>query len=394
MLNIKTQEDYNNIIASIKECINFYNDSYPIDNKYTLYLGNGRKITYSINENNIPHLLGIRIDNFISMDLFRKDSYYNILNKFISENYSIYKKIALGGYLKYSDIFSNYIEYKLEYFKNQLKAPYLSDIYFICEYDTTKTYQSKEVDEYTSDYYIARKVNNGDIMLLGLKRRTIDEYALQTSRIIKKDEHQLEVLKEFLRGQVITFANSLKIENYQTGYNKEYHIGIEAKKETIQTLINLSRNTYATPNTIRNHLFDIVGVSKTKNDTFNKRIILSQLVSCMKNSHIFDFDELEDEVRKSIDEETIEVINNYNNYICSSPVTSDDNSQKYSDVLDERDRLYEENISFKNRLEDMQNQMTELTKQKEELEKYKALYLEFTGKIYALANEEQAKNEI
>lgn len=97
MLNIKTQEDYDRIIDSIKECISFYNRSYAKDNKYILYLANGKKITYSINENNIPHLLGININNLISMSLLRKDSYYNVLNKFIDENYSIYKKIALGG---------------------------------------------------------------------------------------------------------------------------------------------------------------------------------------------------------------------------------------------------------------------------------------------------------
>lgn len=250
------------------------------------------------------------------------------------------------------------------------------------------------MDEYTSDYYIARKTDNGDIILLGLKRRIMDQYSVQTSRIIKKDEHQLETLKEFLDGQVVTFANSVKIENYQTGYSKDYHIGIENKKETIQNLINLSRNTSAIPNTIKNHLFDIVCVSKTKNDTFNKRIILSQLISSMKNNQIFDLNELDDEVIKSVDEETTEVINNYNNYICSSPIISDDNTQKYSDVLEEKDRLSDENLSLKNKLEEIQEQMDELTKEKEELEKYKTAYMEFTGKVYSLVNEEQAKNKI
>lgn len=114
----------------------------------------------------------------------------------------------------------------------------------------------------------------------------------------------------------------------------------------------------------------------------------------MKNNQIFDLNELDEEVRKSIDDETIEVINNYNNYICSSPMISDDNNQKYSDVLEEKDRLSKENISLKNRLEEIQSQMDELTKEKENLENYKDSYIEFTSKIYGLACEEQAKNKI
>lgn len=391
MLCIKTKGEYDNIIDKISECIKYYNEDYTKDNRYTLYLSNGKRIAYTINENNIPHLLGVKIDNLIVKNILKKDNYYEMLNNFIYESYSIYKKVQ-NGIIKYSDVFSDYIEYKLDVFKEQLKAINLNDIYFICEYDKSRNYQVKEVDEYTADYYIARENSKGDIILLGLSKRTENEYAVQTSRVIKNDENKAKIFGEFLNGQVITFANSLKIENYQTGYNKEFHIGIDDKIGVIQKLIDISKNTSSIPNTIKNHLFDIVGVSRVKNDSFNKKIILSQLVESMKSNQIFDLNELGEDIKDTVDDEILDIINNYNNYICSAgDLVSDENNIKFSELQKENNNLKEENKSLKENVSEMKKEIRILTKEKEELEKYRNLYSDFTSKMYTLICDEVSK---
>lgn len=276
MLNISKREDYDKIIESLSKCLNYYNRSYSKDNTYIIYLASGKVINYSIKENNLAHMLGIKIDNLISKSILKKDNYYNILLDFITNSYSIYKRIlSQEGYISYGDIFSDYVNEKLDIFYEQLKNPNPSDILFVCEYDTKRTYQVKEFDEYTSDYYIARKDTKGNIIILGLTKGKHGDYVVQTSRVIKNDENKNKILREFLNNQVVTYVNTLKIENYQNGYNKTIHLGIDDKKEVIKNLIDISNITGSLPCTIKNHLFDIVGVSRMKTENFNKKVILS-----------------------------------------------------------------------------------------------------------------------
>ena len=58
MLEIKTRGEYDEIISNLSKCIEFYKNTYREDNIYTLFLANGKRIQYLINENNLPHLLG------------------------------------------------------------------------------------------------------------------------------------------------------------------------------------------------------------------------------------------------------------------------------------------------------------------------------------------------
>lgn len=393
MLEIKTRGEYDEIISDLKKCVESYKKTYKEDNIYTLFLANGKRIQFSINENNLPHLLGVKTDNLISKSMLRRDKTYKTLLNFIENSYSIYINIT-KGVLNYSDVFSPYIKNKLDVFNDQLKTPYPKEIYFVCEYDKTKNYTKKDIDEFTADYYVARKRENcGDIILLGLKKRENNIYAVQTSRVIKNDEKYLENLNNLLDGQVVTYVNTLRVENYQTGYRKETHLGIEEKKEVINNLINISNKTNSITNTIQNHLFDIISVSKCKNELFSTKILLSQLISAMKNNEIFDISGVDSEITKIIDEEMQDVINGYNNYICSGSLNNDCTNQKYSDVVNERDNLSKEKEELNEKLKKLEEEKNKLLEEKENLEKYKDSYETFTSKIFSLTDEEKAKKE-
>ena len=165
------------------------------------------------------------------------------------------------------------------------------------------------------------------------------------------------------------------------------------KKETINNLINISNKTNSITNTIQNHLFDIMSVSKGKNELFSTKILLSQLISAMKNNEIFDISGVDSEITKIIDDEMQDVINGYNNYICSSTLSNECTSQKYSDVVSERDSLSKEKEELNEKIEKLEEEKNILLHEKECLEKYKDAYHNFTSKVFSLVDEEKNKKE-
>lgn len=114
----------------------------------------------------------------------------------------------------------------------------------------------------------------------------------------------------------------------------------------------------------------------------------------MKENKIFDISDLDQEIIQSVDDATKDVIDNYNDYICSKYSSNDDNNKKYSDLSREKNDLLEKNEILSEELKKLKEEKLELERQKEELQHYKEDYLNFTSKIYSMVDEEKAKNEI
>lgn len=388
MINIRTKADYDKIVEGLKKSVKLY-EKFKYNNQYTLYLANGKNITYKISENNVPHLLGILPENLMSFGLVKKDSHFNVLKEFFYESYSIYKKIKEGK-LKYTDIFSPYIEEKLEIFGEQIKIPFPNNIYFICEYDRTRSYTSKEIDGLKADYYIARKSNDDNIILLGLVEHKPNCYAVQTSRVIRKDDENYSLkLKELLNNQVITIANTLKIFNYDAYEEKEYHLYIKPKIELLENLIKLSESTSAIPNTVKGNLFDLNGVSIKSAELKDKKELLSILKNKMSNNELIEMDDRSFETRKSIDGEISSIIDCYNDYICSSSKSNSEVGIKYSDLANENEKLISEKTNLESKILLLEQQVGDLQQQKEELESYKEKYINFTKKVFKLVDDEK-----
>lgn len=314
MTNLSLYDTYDEIINKIQQMVLYYNKNYPKDNIFTLYLANGDKIRYSIDENKISHLLGINLDYLANMQIIKRESSKEMLNKFLKSNYSVYVKMTNGKF-NFSNLFSSHIEHKLDVFKDQLESPSPNNIYFICKYDRSKNYDTGEVDVYTSDYYIVRKLDNDDIILLGLvKNDNNDSYSVQTSRVIKKGDLQLEELIKFVSKQEITYATTLQVENHFTKLNKKQYLNFREKLDILQRITNIANQADAKPNTTKAHLFDVVGLSKNKKSHEYNKLILSQLTVAMLKGNAFDLPK-DERLSSLLDDETKQLIEVYNNSI-------------------------------------------------------------------------------
>ena len=384
--------EFEEIVNRISEGVNYYDKVFPKDNRYILYLANGDRICYTFDENKIAHLLGLNLDYLVESSIYRRTTTKDLLDKFLENSYSIYNKLNTYGSI--NTLLSNYVEDKIAVFREQLKNPYPDNIYFVCKYDRTITYTSSEIDVYTADYYIARKLENDDIILLGLvKNKNNNIYSVQTSRVIKKDSNQMEELTKFLQGQEITYVNSLEIENYQTMYKKDYHLSIEEKKEVIKNMIDISNCTNSKPNTIKNHLFDIICVSNSKSKLFNQKLILSQLIDSIDKKNIYDLSEsnIDSEILESIDSEIKTLIKKWNDLVCNSNFTNYEVKHSYTELQDEKDELEKQNKTYEERIKEIEEENKKLREEKKMLETYKVAYEDFSSKIFTLTKEEQKR---
>ena len=235
---------YDEIVERMVACFDwFQEEGYP-DNSYTLTLADGKRIDYSILPKNIPHLLGLKLDDMVVASLIRRGTPEEMFQSFIRNSYSIYTKIN-DGTIPLKAVFSDFVDFKLDAFSTQVRVPDPNEIYFVCEYDSSRNHFKKSVDSYTSDLYIARRDENDTIYLLGLKKQGRCHSA-QTSRLMLDDEDLDEEMSMFLDGQVITFVNRLEITNTVKNFRSDpKYARYASMKQALEELQNLKSRYHA-----------------------------------------------------------------------------------------------------------------------------------------------------
>lgn len=378
------KSDYDAIIEKIAEAINHYENSPK--NNYTLFLSNGDTIKYSINEFNISHLLGVDFKKFIALNIMDKENYYKLLKKLIDDPYKYWTEIMRNS-LVLTDLFSPHINEKLDNFNEQIKIPYPNQIYFICKYDRTRNYMAKEIDGLYSDYFIARKNNDGDIVLLGLiKDQNSNMYLPQTSRTINNDELLIDNLCNIVDNQIITYANGLTIDNPATNYNKSYHLSILEITDTLDKLINISNITNAIPSTIHDHLYNLKTFNKNRTVSYDGKNLLYKIKEEINNRRIVNISEEENGL---LDDSIISIIDAYNDLLVNNKLEV---KESFTEVKNENKKLKLEYEQLKEELEIEKENILRLNEQLiiknnevDSLNKEKIEYDELKEKIITLS---------
>ena len=250
-MEIKTRADYIDVLARIKKNIELYETTFLKYNSYRLFFANDDDIYFNFNESCIAHILGIDTDYLKDNNICTGESSYEIVKYLIDNEYATYNKIER---LKaFNVVFSSFIDDKLNYFEEQIKAPIPNQLEFICKYDRSKSYSYKATDGYNADYYLCRKNEDGDLMILGLVKQNDDinsnRYCIQTNRIIKNDDNFNEALMELLHNQEITYATGLYIKNQKNNYEKNISLNMIETYKTLDNFKSYVTIAGAVPNT-------------------------------------------------------------------------------------------------------------------------------------------------
>ena len=383
---------FDETIEKIKNVMSFYENSKQRGNVYQLYLANGDVIRYSINKNNIAHLLGVDLNKLVSHKILEKDESYNMLLQLVNNPYKYWNSVK--GTINPEELFSQYVCDKIDNFNLQLQVPYPNQMYFVCKYSRERNYMAKEIDGLYADYYIARKNEQGDVVLLGLvKANDLDNnimYIPQTSRIIKNDDDFDTNMANILKNQIITYVKGTSINNYVTGYDRNINLNTIEIMEKLQGINSLCNMTDGIACTIQDHIYNLRGFRKTRDASYDTKVLLMDINSKIKSRELINITPEEKEI---LDASILSIIDSYNDNLFSNDKVSSDNIDAYSDLKKERDSLISEKEELieelrkeKELVMSLKNSIQVKDEEIEELNNTKNDYDEIKQNILSLAN--------
>lgn len=352
VLVLKTKEEFDNIVELIRKNVEQY-ENYMTEVRYKLYLANKKVLDIYYEKDSIPHLLGVNLDFIRSLNCYREKSAYELLKAFLNDSYKVYSKLEDLG-----RVFSDYVMEKNEIFKDNLKIV-LNDIECIVEYRKDRVYGLETV-ECPCEYYILQKRNDRNhniILLQGIVRKG-NVYVPQTSQKVDLTKlKDIENIRNILFHQNITFVNSLRYSNNYDTDSKVFYMDFQSKIDKLLVL-----NRYASQNESTIVVDGDYGYTlKRLNETYmnqNKiKSTLQTISSTINTGDIIDMGLLEEDT----DCDILDVVKAYNN-----SRFKETNSFKYSELLEEYNRLKNLVIDLQNRSNDLEQ---ENNLQKEEIKK-------------------------
>ncbi len=365
-MELMTRGKFDQLVDCIEDNYNYFiNECYP-DNVYNLSLADGKRVTYTIKPTNIPHLLGVKLDNLANKNIIKREPILDMLNNFIENKYSIYNSIR-DNKISISEVFSDYVILKNQDFKEIIKRPFPNNIYFICEYDSTRNYIRKDIENYTADIYIAKKNDNGNIDILGLIKNS-NHYDVQTNRVISSDNVDKEIY-ELISRQVITFATKLEITNNKNPlYNYGYHISFQDKDNILKNLIDLRGKYDANIDTSTSHKYDNYGYMKKEDNKKKIKEILNDVKNATIKGEVYVLSIEEEEI---LGDALIDFINSVNDQLCFKNY-SDNNDKRYSELFthnkelsDNVENLSKENSTLKDRISELESEKNKLIEERD-----------------------------
>lgn len=354
------------LFEKINDFIN-YLELIKLENKsFLLFLANGDKVKVKINSNYIPHLLGINTDILKNTGYYSGSNSFEILKNFINSGAYKFYNLYKSGYVKYSDVFSNFIEDKVDYLKENLKFN-VNSTDFVCKYDSKKTYILNDKNQ-KYDYIIVKKLPDGVYGVMCLVKNAYI-YVPMSNQIFHTKEDLELFLSENITNQEVTLftAVSVKNDNIYEETKQPYKLLINRYPIKISDLRNLKRDFSC-----------IIDVSQALEFHLNKFIESN-------NNRNLETEEVEKlckdiEQGKLIDDDNISnsnvgsIINSYNKFICNKDGIEVDNNETYTSLkeeLEDKKRIIEE---LNKRIEDLKesnkNAFNQIDEDNKSIEKY------------------------
>lgn len=315
-----------NLFEKINECIEFYEKQFIQNKTFTLYLGNGEKVKYSINPDNLPHLLGVNLDFVKTLYNYHNKESYELLKEVCSDAFKL-NELFNKEIIKPNQIFSQYIDKKLEGFKDNFKydvKQVLEDSDFVCTYNSEKSWEVSENNQ-KYNYIVFKTYPNGKIGLLGLVKKGFQCYAM-SNQLFDSIEEAKDKFNELLKNQDITLLTGFSTYNKTTDTNFSWNITINQKTEKIDTLKNYKENFGCNINITNDYEYTLRVINDNKSEKKDNYFTTDDIVEGIVNGKIINRDSY-------VDSPLLKIIDAWNDYICSGSYTSDDNSISYTETI-------------------------------------------------------------
>lgn len=369
-----TLGEFNEKIEKLTNAVQRFERMNFNQNKYVFYLANGDIINFRIPNNSIAHLLGVNIDYLRLAGRFKPNmNTYDCLMDFLEDSFQYSSLCNHEVKMSYDQMFSKYIDQKLECFETNLRIR-TDEVLFIIKYDNEKTYQVEKMPDVV-DYYIVRKCKDNNYYVLGLVKSDINDriYTPATSRKYDDEESFNEFVSRIAKKQELTYMHLLQVTNPINGYENKASLYVDNKITALSNVINYSKKFDATTGVASDFLFSINKSKTSYSNRVDDLNLIRFLSDSLKSGNVLDSGTISEIVANaSINEEIKDLIDTCNNLICSHDSSNSGAIANYSEVCEENNKLKQELLEAKEKIKLLE----QVKEEKEKLDMENQLYRE------------------
>ena len=345
-----SQYEFQTIIERLDDAIKYYKKVHRYNTKYRLFLSDGNKLDFELNDGNIAHLLGVNTPNLINYKILDTQYSFESLETLIEKYTKVYSDIK-NGRINFNDIFSEYIEEKLDAFEPICYLNFNS-IKFVVHFLPSRAYISGTKSVYGCEYYLGIDNGNGKLVFLGLKgaKNYNNNTAYAPSSILGySDEKDYEnTLRNLLSDQVITLANAMNIiVDKQYGYNDIHRLYLKPDEKLFRLrAIDKYKNNFGCIIDVSSdfaHNLDKLNDSYARNNFTAD--VLNKLADCIRKGTAISKEAIE-KSKGFVDNNVIELLEDYNMSIKYGEKTN------ISGEIEEITKLKEELLKIKEEKEE------------------------------------------
>jgi len=350
-----------NLLGRMSECVMYYQNTYLYNKSFTLFLGNGEKLRYSITPVNLPHLLGLNLYNLKKHITFKSEDTLSMIKEAYERYYEIYKLIS-NGTLKQEEVFSKFVDNKVNNFKLNLKSDVkemLEETEFVCSYSSQKSWEVTTKNQ-KYDYIIVKKFDDKKVGLLCLVKNGMKYYAM-SNQVFDDMEEAKSALDELITNQEITLLTGITLYNTYNDSNYNRSLTTNQKLEKIDDM-RYYKNKYGCYIDISSdYEYTIEKLRDNKEEKFENRNIVDEIVEAILNKKL---------IPRNEDSDLTRIIDAWNDHICISADTTQKNTGvSYTDAIKDLNTFRNLAEALSKEKENLDAEISALTSANESLEK-------------------------
>lgn len=342
------------LLNKLQECIDLYKRTYINQKSFTLFLGNGKQIRYSITTNNIAHLLGVDLDYLRQTRKYRCTDNFELLQELCESNYQQLNMLT-NGQIDQKQLFSPYIDKKIEGFKSNLNIDIkqaINDIEFVCCYESKNSWDVTTKNQ-KYDYVIVKRLPNDKITLLCIVINGSKCYAM-SNQLFNNLEEAKESLKDILTHQEITFANGFHVYNTFSDRIFKTVLTTNQKLEKLNTMKYYKKMFNCNIDITSDYEYSISLLKDNKTEKIENKGTIDEIIEAIINKKIIDRQNFQDST-------LISIIDSWNDHICCNSNVITESAITYTDAIKNLEEL-------KSIISGLEEKVTSLEEVKEDLE--------------------------
>lgn len=348
------------LFGEIKKIITFVEEKNYSNRRQQVFFANGERITISLPDDSVPHLLGVNINYLRATGLFKSINSFELLKEMCDNPYTIHSN-ASKGIINYDTLFSKHILKKLESFHQNLRLD-INEIDVVCKYNPEKCYLQGELTE-KYDYLFIKRYANGKFGILALTKNSFGyNYTPMSNQLYDSYDEIKEKLEKYLKNQDITIISGIKLYNTNSEYKTEFHTPLTCKEEKFAILKTYKSNFNCTIDVSGEYDFCLDKLMSRRDTDYKDNDLIEIIVNSIKEGKLIETPELDSSLKVIIDA--------FNDHLCFSQMDSNETIEiTFSDMKKELLALKDIVKNYEEKNIDLERQIANLSDENDSLKK-------------------------